>query len=231
LLSVIVPLRNERNTVCEVLRRMRTVALPMDREIIVVDDASDDGTDKVLAALEDSTIRVIGHPTQLGRSAALHTGLAAARGDLVLFQDPDLRYTPEDWPALMAPVLAGRAEAVYGSRFLDGREFVSMGQWVSEHLVGLVASLLFNRTITDLDATKLVDRAALGAVGLLGPRGKVRFDFNPEVTARLLRDGHRISEVPVRFAGHRSRIHHRTPRRERLTSGLTLLRLRFRAYE
>jgi glycosyltransferase involved in cell wall biosynthesis len=116
LLSVIVPVYNERNTVGEIIRRMRLVDLPIDREIIVVDDGSSDGTDKILAALQDSTIRVVSHETNRGKGAAVRTGISLARGDVVLIQDADLEYDPQQWPRLLAPLLEGRAKVVYGSR-------------------------------------------------------------------------------------------------------------------
>ncbi len=108
LLSVIVPVFNERTTVAEVIRRIRAVELPVDVEVIVVDDGSTDGTDKVLAALGDSTVRVIDHQRNQGKGAAIRTGLAAARGDLVLIQDADLEYDPEDWSAAARPDPAGQ---------------------------------------------------------------------------------------------------------------------------
>src|SRR5213080_2179122 len=96
LLSVVVPVYNERNTVIEIIRRMRHVELPIDREIIIVDDGSDDGTDKIWPTVEDSTVRVLRHATNQGKAAAVRTGLAAARGDVVLIQDADLEYDPQD---------------------------------------------------------------------------------------------------------------------------------------
>src|SRR5437764_11907839 len=101
LLSVIVPVFNERNTVVEIIRRMRVVDLPLDREIIIVDDGSSDGTEKVLPSLEDSTVRVITHKGNRGKGAAVRSGLEAARGDLLLVQDADLEYDPEDWPKML----------------------------------------------------------------------------------------------------------------------------------
>ncbi len=230
LLSVIVPVRNKRNSICEILRRMRTVPLPFEREIIVVNDASDDGTDKVLTALEDSTIRVISHRREQGESAAIRTGLTVARGDLLLFQDPDLRYPPEDWPSLLAPVIAGRTQVVYGSRYIGAKEAVPLRQWASDHAVGLCASLLFNRIISDLDATKVVDRAVLDDADLLAPatatNNAARFDFDAELTARLLRGGHRIYEVPVRYAP-RSAPTRQMVWQKRLSRSWDLVRLRF----
>src|SRR3954471_22493739 len=113
LLSVIVPVYNERNTVPEIIRRMRQAELPIDREIIVVDDGSDDGTDKIWPTVEDSTVRVVRHQSNQGKAAAVRTGLAAARGDIVLIQDADLEYDPADWAALIAPILRGKATVVY----------------------------------------------------------------------------------------------------------------------
>src|SRR3954454_12869255 len=117
-LSIVVPVFNERNTVLEIVRRMRAVELPdnIDREIIVVDDGSDDGTKEVLAQLGDSTVRVVAHDTNRGKGAALRTGLEYVTGDYILVQDADLEYDPEDWPKLLHPVLRGRARVVYGSR-------------------------------------------------------------------------------------------------------------------
>src|SRR3954471_8060449 len=97
LLSVIVPVYNERNAVTEILRRMRTVELPIDLEVIIVDDGSNDGTDRILAALEDSPVRVLTHRSNQGKGSAVRTGLEAARGDLILIQDADLEYDPSDW--------------------------------------------------------------------------------------------------------------------------------------
>ena len=120
-LTVITPVFNERTTVAEVIRRMRVVEIPLVLQIIVVDDGSSDGSDKVLGAIEDSTVHVIRHEVNQGKGAAIRTGLAEARGDLVLIQDADLEYDPNDWPRLLEPILRGKARVVYGSRFTGER--------------------------------------------------------------------------------------------------------------
>ena len=197
-LSVIVPVFNERNTVAEILRRMRRVDLPVDLEVVVVDDASSDGTDKVLDTLEDSTVRVVRHPVNRGKGAAVRTGLGYVRGDLVLVQDADLEYDPEDWPRLLAPILKGKARVVYGSRFTGERKNMLFLHWVGNRFLSLVTNVLYNTTLSDMETCyKLFDRRVLDGMTLRADR----FDFEPEVTAKVLRRGIRIYEVPISYVG------------------------------
>ena len=198
LLSVVVPVFNERTTLNEIVRRMRAVELPMDREIIIVDDGSDDGSDKVLAAIQDSTVRVLRHPGNRGKGAAIRTGLEVARGDLLLIQDADLEYDPEDWPKLLNPVLRGRAKVVYGSRFTGERKNMLFWHWVGNRFLSLVTNVLYNTTISDMETCyKLFDRTVLEGMTIRADR----FDFEPEVTARVLRRGYRVYEVPISYNG------------------------------
>ena len=198
LLSVIVPVFNERTTVTEIVRRMRRVELPMDLEIIVVDDCSSDGTDKILAALEDSTVRVLRHNANLGKGAGIRTGLAVARGDLVLIQDADLEYDPEDWPKLLHPLLRGKAQVVYGSRFTGERKNMLFWHWVGNRMLSLVTNVLYNTTISDMETCyKVFDRKVLDGITIVSDR----FDFEPEITAKVLRRGYRIYEVPISYNG------------------------------
>jgi glycosyltransferase involved in cell wall biosynthesis len=225
LLSVIVPVYNERNTVGEIIRRMRLVELPIDREIIVVDDGSADGTDKILAALADSTIRVASHETNRGKGAAVRTGVSLARGDVVLIQDADLEYDPQEWPRLLAPLLQGRAQVVYGSRYLGEREATSLLRWAGDRSLSVLAAVLFNTTLTDIETGyKLIDRQVLDSLDLTSDR----FDFEPEITAKLLRRRYRIYEVPVSYAGRAGEDGRKFTWRDGLAAARTLVRLRVR---
>jgi glycosyltransferase involved in cell wall biosynthesis len=199
-LSVIVPVYNERTTLVEVLRRMRTVELPdgIDREIIMVDDGSTDGTRDVLRQLGDSTVRVVLHDTNRGKGAAVRTGLESATGDYVLIQDADLEYDPDDWPKLIAPVQRGRARVVYGSRFTGERRNMLFLHWVGNRMLSLVTNMLYNTTLSDMETCyKLIDRDLMLDLGLRSNR----FDIEPEITAKILKRRIRIYEVPISYTG------------------------------
>jgi glycosyltransferase involved in cell wall biosynthesis len=198
LLSVIVPVFNERSTVAEVIRRIRRVELPVDVEVIVVDDGSSDGTDKVLVALADSTVRVISHPHNRGKGAAIRTGLEAVRGDLILVQDADLEYDPADWPKLLEPILRGKSKVVYGSRFTGERKNMMPLHWIGNRFLSLVTNVLYSSTLSDMETCyKLFDRRVLDGITIVSDK----FEFEPEITAKVLRRGYRIYEVPVSYAG------------------------------
>jgi glycosyltransferase involved in cell wall biosynthesis len=198
LLSVIVPVFNERSTVAEQIRRVRTVKVPLDVEVIVVDDGSSDGTDEILTALGDSTVRVISHQANQGKGAAIRTGMEAVRGDLVLIQDADLEYDPEDWPKLLDPILRGKARVVYGSRFTGERKNMLPLHWLGNRFLSLVTNVLYSSTLSDMETCyKLFDRRVLDGITIESNR----FDFEPEITAKMLRRGYRIYEVPISYAG------------------------------
>jgi glycosyltransferase involved in cell wall biosynthesis len=197
-LSVIMPVFNERNTVVEAIRRARSVDIPLAREIVVVDDGSDDGTAQILTQLEDSTVRVVHHPVNRGKGAAIRTGLTHVTGDLVIIQDADLEYDPEDWPKLLAPVLKGKTRVVYGSRFTGERRNMLFWHWVGNRFLSFVTNALYNTTLSDMETCyKLFDRKLIDSISLRSER----FGFEPEVTAKILRTGERIYEVPISYAG------------------------------
>jgi glycosyltransferase involved in cell wall biosynthesis len=223
-LSVIVPVFNERNTVAEIVRRMRSVDLPVEREIVVVDDGSDDGTRDVLTQLADSTVRIVKHGENRGKGTAIRTGLENSTGDAVLVQDADLEYDPEDWPKLLAPILKGRARVVYGSRFTGERRNMLFLHWVGNRFLSLVTNVLYNSTLSDMETCyKLFQRDVLDGVQLRANR----FDFEPEFTAKVLRRGIRIYEVPISYAGRELHEGKKITWRDGISALWTLVKYRF----
>jgi glycosyltransferase involved in cell wall biosynthesis len=228
LLSVIVPVFNERATVAEVVRRIRAVELPVPLEVILVDDGSSDGTDKVLTAIGDSTVRVITHGRNRGKGAAVRTGLEAARGDLVIIQDADLEYDPTDWPRLLDPILRGKARVVYGSRFTGERKNMMPLHWIGNRFLSLVTNVLYSSTLSDMETCyKLFDRRVLAGLRIESDR----FDFEPEITAKVLRRGHRIYEVPISYAGREASEGKKITWRDGLGALRTLIKYRFTPIE
>ena len=226
-LSVVVPVFNERNTLVEILRRMRAVELPdsIEREIIVVDDGSDDGTRDVLKQLGDSTVRIIMHERNRGKGAAVRTGVANATGEYVLVQDADLEYDPEDWPKLLNPVLRGRTRVVYGSRFTGERRNMLFLHWIGNRFLSFVTNVLYNTTLSDMETCyKVLDRRLFDDLSLSADR----FDIEPEITAKILKRGIRIYEVPISYAGREFDEGKKITWRDGFAALWTLVKYRFR---
>src|SRR5437773_8477244 len=198
LLSVVVPAFNEAGTVEMALRRVR--AVPLRVEIIVVNDASTDGTREVLEKLsQDGLIdRVIHHAINRGKGAAVRSGIAAATGDAVVVQDADLEYDPADLPALVGPIGAGKADAVYGSRFQGGpRRVLYFWHYVGNRLLTLLSNMFTNLNLTDLETCyKLVRRDLLKRLPLTADR----FGLEVELTARLAQARARIWELAISYS-------------------------------
>lgn len=198
-LSVIIPVYNEAATVEEVVRRVKALALPI--EAIAVNDASTDGSGATLDRLVQAGLldRVIHQPQNRGKGAALRAGFAAATGDVVVVQDADLEYDPADLPGLLEPIRAGRADAVYGSRFQGGpRRVLFFWHSVGNNFLTLMSNVFTNLNLTDMETCyKLIRRDLLQRL----PLRSDRFGFEVEITARLSQVGARIWELPISYSG------------------------------
>ena len=197
-LSIIIPVYDEVNTIRAILEQVR--AVPIEKEIIVVDDGSTDGTCDILRQeMEHDDTRVFFHAENQGKGAAVRTGIAAATGNIILIQDADLEYDPRDYPALLAPIEEGRAKVVYGSRFLGGpRKTMLFWHAVGNKLLTLVTNVLYDTILSDMETGYKVFAAEV--IKPLPLRAK-RFELEPEVTAKVLKRGHRIYEVPISYTG------------------------------
>jgi len=195
-LAVIVPVFNEAASVQEILKRVQATRLA--DEIVVVDDGSTDGTRKILAGLKPRKgFKVVLHDRNLGKGAAVRTGISASKGDIILIQDADLEYHPRDYPALLQPFKDGVADVVYGSRFLGGpRRAVMFWHMIANQLLTLMTNILFNTILTDMETGYKVFRRKVVENMVLRSRG---FEMEPEFTAKLLKRHYRIYEVPISF--------------------------------
>jgi glycosyltransferase involved in cell wall biosynthesis len=199
-LSVVIPCYNEVNWIEEVLKRVEAVNIA--DEIVIVDDGSTDGTREVLERLEAEdrpNVRFFYHERNQGKGAALVTGFAAATSDVFLIQDADFEYDPRDYPVLLKPLEEGIATVVYGSRFLGGpRKAMNFWHMVANRILTLATNILYNAILSDMETCYKVFRAEV--VHGMKIRAK-RFEFEPEITAKVLKQGIRIYEVPISYNG------------------------------
>ena len=197
-LSVVIPVYNERDTVLKILDMV--LAQPLVSEVVLVDDRSTDGTREILRQMAPPPrVRVIHHERNQGKGAALRTGFAAATGDLVLIQDADLEYDPADYPALLAPILAGKADAVFGSRFLGGpHRVLYFWHYLANRFLTLLSNAFTGLNLTDMEVCSKVFRRDLLLRMKLVANG---FGVEPELTAKVARLKARVYEVPVSYHG------------------------------
>ena len=195
-LSVVIPVFNEVDNIEEILKRVKATKLAS--EIVVVDDGSLDGTPEVLKKLDGkSGVRVILHPKNQGKGAAVCTGIQAARGEVILIQDADLEYNPHDYSALLQPIKDGIADVVYGSRFLGGpRRAVMFWHMIANQILTFMTNILYDTILSDMETGYKVFRRNVIEGMTLRAR---RFDFEPEFTAKVLKRHYRIYEIPISF--------------------------------
>jgi glycosyltransferase involved in cell wall biosynthesis len=224
-LSIVIPVYNERGTIEEVLRRIEEVAIPgVEKEVVLVDDGSTDGTREIIEGYRDRHTVVL-HRGNFGKGAALRSGFARAAGDVILVQDADLEYFPEDYPALVAPIRDGEARVVYGSRRLrrENRQHSGFLFFLGGIYLTILTNLLYRTRITDEPTCyKVFEGSLLREIPLVCRR----FEFCPEITAKVARRGIRIHEIPIRYAPRSVREGKKIGWRDAIEATWTLLKYR-----
>ncbi len=195
--SVIMPVYNERATIEEIVRRV--LAIPLDLELIIVNDASTDGTAEILRTMGDPRIRVLQHAVNRGKGAAIRTAILEASGEVIVIQDGDLEYDPSQIPALLEPIERGVADVVYGSRFLGGPHRIHLfWHYLANQTLTFFSNLLNNLNLTDMETCyKCFRREIIEGI----PLRSDRFGFEPEITAKLARRKARFYEIPISYFG------------------------------
>jgi glycosyltransferase involved in cell wall biosynthesis len=228
LLSIIVPVYNEARTVAAVIDRLLTIPLPVPREIVVVNDGSTDGTRDVLNGItgQPGLLEIVHARANGGKGSAIRAGFARARGTVFAIQDADLELDPAQLAALVQPILDGRTRVVYGSRFLAGRPPAPFISVLANQALTAATNLLYGARITDMETCyKIMAREVALSLRLEANR----FDIEPEITAKLLKGGHRILELPVKFEPRSRAQGKKIGWRDGLHAIQVLLKYRFRS--
>lgn len=234
-LSIIIPVYNEEKTLAEIIHRVRAVDLSLEKEIIVVDDFSTDRTREIIGLLGEDVVKIFQEKNR-GKGAAVRRGLAAATGDFVIIQDADLEYDPQDYRSLLKPLFEGQAEVVYGSRFLKVGGLGEIPQprqklknwhlvfFLGNKFLSFLTTALYGSDLTDIETGyKLFRVEVIRSLNLTASR----FDFEPEVTAKILRRGIKIHEVPISYHGREYSEGKKISWKDGLTAIKVLLKCRF----
>lgn len=201
-LSIIIPIFNEKNTILEIIKKVEAVELPLDKEIILIDDGSTDGTREILQNLNVGKYKIFYHEKNLGKGAAVRLGFEKASGDIIIVQDADLEYDPEDYARLIKPIMAGRADVVYGSRLIgsEAHRVLYFWHYLANRFLTFLSNLLSNLNLSDMETGyKVFSRAALDKI--LPRLVSSRFGIEPEITMLAGSNKLRIYEVGITYAG------------------------------
>ena len=198
-ISIIIPVFNEKNSIEEIIKRVQAVDVGLEKEIIIVDDCSQDGTRQILEKLNYPNMKLFFHSKNKGKGAALQTGFSKAEGDIILIQDADLEYDPKEYHKLLEPILDGRADVVYGSRFLGGpHRVLFFWHYVGNKILTMLSNMTSNLNLTDMETCyKVFKKEILNKIKIKSKR----FGFEPEVTIKFAKLKCRIYEVPISYSG------------------------------
>jgi glycosyltransferase involved in cell wall biosynthesis len=222
-ISVIIPVYNERNTILEVVQRVQKQ--PLDKEIIIVDDCSTDGTTDLLKQADwPENVQIYFHTKNMGKGSALRTGIPHATKAITIIQDADLEYNPDDFGVVLKPILDGVADVVYGSRFLGIHRSFMLHHYIGNKMLTIMTNILYNNILTDMETGyKAFRTEIIQSVKIKSNR----FDFEPEITAKVLKKGYRIYEVPIYYAGRDYAEGKKITWRDGFSAMWALLRFRF----
>lgn len=222
-LSVIIPVYNEESTIAEVIERVAAIELPLEKEIIVVDDGSSDSTGEILHLKQNNLAHLYKTPVNVGKGAAVRIGLTLVKGDVILLQDADLELDPQEYQKLLQPILEGKSQVVYGSRFLKNNRIPFSRRWANFGLT-FITNVLFNSRLTDMEtAYKVFTSEVANKLSLKANR----FEIEPEITARIRQAGFKITEVPVSYCPRTKSEGKKINWRDGVKAVLTLFKCRF----
>ncbi|MCK4546042.1 MAG: glycosyltransferase family 2 protein [Candidatus Eisenbacteria sp.] len=218
------PVFNEKDTVLQVIEAVQNAPLEMEREIIVVDDGSTDGTRDLLESLDDSNIKRVYHSHNQGKGAAVATGVRHAEGDIVIIQDADLEYSPSDYPVVLEPIVSGKADVVYGTRFLGSHRVFMFWHYMANRFLTFVTNLLYNTMLTDMETCYKAFRIDVIRSFDLKSRS---FDLEPELTAKVFKGKFKTFEVPISYNGRSYAEGKKITWRDAVVALWTLIKFRF----